>query len=106
MPSTESSDDEYTYSSVESDSTDDGEELVKIVDPDELEACVLTKSVCFERHAERRCRAEAELQEVMNEVRLRQGFRQDVGYTAREREWDKVRCRQRLNQLFTSSHSE
>ena len=74
--STESSDDElYSYSSVESGSTDDGEELAKIVDPDELEARILAKSVRSERRAVKRHRAEAELLEVMNEAQLEQGLR-------------------------------
>ena len=101
-PSTEPSDDK-SLSSVYSDSTDDGEELV---DPDELEARVLAKSVRSERRAEKRRRADAEFQEVMNEVRLRQGFRQDAEHTAREREWDEVWRRQRLNQVYPPSHSE
>ena len=70
-PSIESSDNElYSYSSIKSDSTDDGKELAKIVDPDELEARVLAKSVRPEHRAEQwRC-AEAELLEVMNEAQL------------------------------------
>ena len=69
MPSTKSSDDElYSYSSVKSDSTDDGEELAKIVDPDKLEARVLAKSMYSERSTVKRRRAEAELLEVMNEA--------------------------------------
>ena len=58
-PSTEHSDDE-SYSSVDSISTDDGDELVRIVDPVELEARVLAKSVRSERRAEKRRRADAE----------------------------------------------
>ena len=104
-PSTEPNDDE-SFSSVYSDSTDDGEELIKIVDPNKLEARVLTKSVRSERRAEQRCRADAEFQEVMNELRLRQGFRQDAEHTAREQEWDEVRRRQHLNQVYPSSDSE
>ena len=96
-PSTESSDDEYTYSSVESHSTDDGEELIKIVDPDELEARVLAKSVRSERRAAKRRRAEADFVEVMNVARLEQGFRQDAEHTARAQEREEVRRRQRLN---------
>ena len=42
----------------------------------------------------------------MNEVRQRQGFQQDAEHTSREREWDEVRRRQRLNQLYISSDSE
>ena len=59
MSLTESNDDEYSYSNVESDSTDDGDELVKIVDPDELEECVLAKSVCSERRVAKWSCAEA-----------------------------------------------
>ena len=68
-PSTEPSDDE-SYSSVDSVSTDDGDELVKIVDPVELEARVLAKSMRSVRGAEKRRRVDAEYEEVMNEVRL------------------------------------
>ena len=97
-PSTESSDDEYSYSSVELDSTDDGEELVKIVDPHELEARVLAKSVRSERRAAKRRRAEAEFVEVMNMARQEQGLCQDAEHTCRVREWEEVRRRQCLNQ--------
>ena len=104
MPSTESSDDElYSYSSVKSDSTDDGEELAKIVDPDKLEARVLAKSARSERRAVKRRRVEAGLLEVMKEAQLEQVLWQDAQYTARVREWEEVRRRQRLNQIFTSS---
>ena len=104
-PSTESSDDElYSYSSVESDSTNDDEELAKIVDPDELEARVLAKSVRSEHRVVKRRRAKAGLLEVMNEAQLEQGLRQDAQYTARPRECEEVRRRERLNQIFTSSN--
>ena len=68
-PSTEHSDDN-SYSSVDSISTSDSDELIKIVDPVELEARVLAKSVRSERHMEKRCHADAEFEDVMNEVRL------------------------------------
>ena len=60
--------DTYQYLSVKSDSPDDGEELAKIIDPNELEACILAKSVHFERRAVKRRRAEAEILEVMKEA--------------------------------------
>ena len=75
--STKHSDDE-SYSSVDSISIDNGDELVKIV---ELEACVLAKSVRSEHHAEKRHRADAEFEVVMNEVRLEQGLWQDAEHT-------------------------
>ena len=103
--SAESSDDE-SYSSIDSVSTDDGDELIKIVDPDELEARVLAKSVRSQRRAEKRRRVDAEYEEVMNEVRLEQGLRQDAEHTARAREWEEVRRRQRLNRAFAFSDSE
>ena len=86
-PSTEHSDDE-SYSSIDSISTDNSDELVKIADPVELEVRVLAKSMCLERHAEKRHRADAEFEDVMNEVRLEQGLWQDAEHTARAREWD------------------
>ena len=104
-PSTEHSDDE-SYSSVDSISTDDGDELVKIVDPVKLEARVLAKSVRSEHHTEKRHRADAEFEDVMNEARLEQGLRQDTEHAARVREWDEVRRRQRLNRTFVFSAIE
>ena len=59
-----------------------------------------------ERRAEKRCRADAKLEEVMNKVRLEQGLRQDTEHTARAREWEEVRRRQRLNPAFAASDSE
>jgi hypothetical protein len=105
-PFTESSDDDDSYSSLESPSTDDGEDLLKIVDQVELDARVFAKSVRSERRAEKRRRADAKFEEVMNEVRLEQGLRQDAEHTARTREWEEVRRRQRLNQAFAASDSE
>ena len=58
-PSAESSDNE-SYSNIDFVSTDDGEELIKIVDPEELEARVLAKSVRSHRRAEKRRRVDAE----------------------------------------------
>ena len=98
MPSTDSSDDEYTYSSIESYSTDDGEELIKIIDLDELEAHVLAKSLRSERLTTKLRRAEAEFVEVMNVARMEQGLRQDAEHTAREREREEVLRRHCLNQ--------
>ena len=86
-PSSKHSDNE-SYSSVDSISTDDDDELVRIVNPVELEAHVLAKSVRSEHHVEKHRRAEAEFENVMNEVRLEQGLRQDAEHTARAREWD------------------
>ena len=83
-PSTEYNDDE-SYWSIDSISTDDGDELVRIVDPVELEARVLAKSVRSERRTEKRRRADAEFEDVMNEVRLEQDLRQDAEHTSRER---------------------
>ena len=67
---TVSSDDDESYSSLESPSTDDGEDLLKIVDQVELDARVFAKSVRSERRAEKRRRADAEFEDVMNEARL------------------------------------
>ena len=36
----------------------------------------------------------------MNEELLTQGFKKDAEQTAREREWEEVRRRQRLNQVY------
>ena len=104
-PFTEFSNDE-SYLSLESPSTDDGEDLLKIVDQVELDARVFAKSVRSERRAEKRRRADAKFEEVMNEVRLEQGLRQDAEHTARAREWEEVRRHQRVNQAFAFSDSE
>ena len=62
------------------------EELVKIIDPVELEAWVLAKSVHSECRTEKHSRVDAEFEEVMNKVCLEQGLWQDVEHTARARE--------------------
>ena len=104
-PSTEHRDNE-SYSSIDLISTDDGDELVRIVNPVELEAHVLAKSVRSERRAEKCRHVDAEFEDVMNEARLEQGLRQDAEHTARVREWDEVQRRQRLNRAFAFSDSE
>ena len=60
-------DSDYSFPSLESASTDDGEELARILDPDEVEARVLSKSLRSKRRDEKRRRAGAEFVEAMNE---------------------------------------
>ena len=93
-----------SFSSVELASTDDGEELARILDPDELEARVLSKSLRTKRRDEKRRRAGAEFVEALNEEAMETGLRQDAEHTARQREWDEER--RRLKELFSSSDSE
>ena len=68
-----------SFSSLESASTDDGEELARILDPDELEARVLSKSLHIKHRDEKRRRAGAEFVEAMNEEALETGLWQDTG---------------------------
>ena len=49
-------DSDKSFSSLESASTDDGEELARILDPDELETRVLSKYLCTKRRDEKRRR--------------------------------------------------
>ena len=75
-----------SFSSLESASTDDGEELARILDPDEVVARVLAKSLRSKRRDEKQRRAGAEFVEAMNEEALETGLRQDAEHTARQRE--------------------
>ena len=81
-------DSDYSFSSLESASTDDCEELARILDPNEVEARVLSKSLRSKRCDEKRRRAGAKFVEAMNEEALETGLRQDAEHTSRQREWD------------------
>ena len=59
-----------------------------ILDLDEVEVRVLSKSLHSKHRYEKRRRAGAKFVEAMNEEALETELRQDAKHTSRQREWD------------------